>query len=121
MKQNHAQSLVYICIGIESKLNELKGKTIYYKEYNGGYEFGDGRPGGMMDTTYWVMTCALPILKKVAKGSNIGMIGSEWLYNVCEGYGGDIIEYINRNGMWPDDEWLERLAMGAVDRLVVEE
>ncbi|BCK65820.1 hypothetical protein KAM330_48090 (plasmid) [Aeromonas hydrophila] len=81
----------------------------------------ENRPGGMMDTTYWVMTCALPILKKVAKGSNIGMVGSEWLYNVCEGYGGDIIEYINRNGVWPDDEWLERLAMGAVDRLVVEE
>ncbi|BCK65819.1 hypothetical protein KAM330_48080 (plasmid) [Aeromonas hydrophila] len=47
MKRNHAQSLVYICIGIESKLNKLKGKTVYHKKYDGGYEFGE--PPGRYD------------------------------------------------------------------------
>ncbi len=119
MKPHHAQSLIYICIGIDTRLNELKGKTIYYKKYEGGYEVGEGCPGGMMEVTHWAMTDALPTLKKVAKGSNIGMGGSEWLYNVCEGYGRDIVGYISKKGMWPDDEGLERLAMAAVDRLTV--
>lgn len=62
------QSIVYICIGINTEIENLEGEVIGDRVFDGGYECADGCPGGMYETTHWVMNNAFPILEKAANG-----------------------------------------------------
>lgn len=117
MNQFNVQSIVYICIGVDSEILNLKGEIVGDRVFDGGYECADGCPGGMLETTYWAMNDAFPILKKVANGREEEMAGSEWLYIVCEEFGRDIIGHVKQTGIWPDDNILEELAKAAINKV----
>lgn len=112
------QSIVYICIGIDTEIKELEGEVVGDRVFDGGYECADRCPGGMYDTTYWVMTCAFPVLEKAANGREEELAASEWLYLVCEEFGQDIIKHVKKTGEWPYGNTLEELAKAAVDDVV---
>lgn len=118
MNQFNVQSIVYICIGIDAEILKLKGVVVGDRVFDGGYECADGCPGGMFETTHWVMSDAFPILEKVANGCEEEMAGSEWLYNVCEGFGRNIIQHVKKTGVWPANETLLGIAQAAVDDAV---
>lgn len=112
------QSIVYICIGIDAEIVKLEGEAVGNRVFDGGYECADGCPGGMYETTHWVMNNAFPILEKAANGREEEMAGSEWLYMVCEEFGQDIIRHVKKTGVWPDGNTLQELAKAAVDDVV---
>lgn len=117
MNNYDIQSLVYICLGIDFKIRALRGKQIANIIHQGGYEIGVGCPGGMMETTWWAMTDAFPTLKKVAEDSHVEMIGTPWLYEVCEVFGHAIVNYVKETGLWPDDGALVSLAKKSVNKV----
>jgi hypothetical protein len=94
MNKYDIQSLIYICISIDNKVRMLRGEQIAGIIHRGGYEMCEGCPGGMVETTYWAMNDAFPILKELTEKTHIEMVGTPWLYEVCEEYGSAIIDYI---------------------------
>lgn len=110
MNEYDVQSVVYICIELDMRVSQLTGKEINGVVHRGGYEVCDGCPGGMLETTYWVMTDAFPVLKRVAVACGVEMMGVEWFYNICEAYGDEIANYVKVNGLWPNDNNLVLLA-----------
>lgn len=108
------QSVVYICIAMDMQVLKLTGNEINGVVHRGGYELCDGCPGGMLETTYWVMSDALPVLKSVAVARRVEMVGTDWFYDVCEAYGYEIINNVKINGLWPNDNDLVLLAQKVI-------
>ncbi|HGY1085450.1 TPA: hypothetical protein ACNUWQ_003017 [Aeromonas salmonicida] len=114
MNEYDIQSLIYICISIDNNVRMLRGKQIAGIIHSGGYEMCEGCPSGMVETTYWAMNEAFPILKEIAEQTHTEMVGTPWLYEVCEEYGTAIIDYGKESGRWPTNEELIALAGKAI-------